>query len=147
MQKRKSERLLNAVMATAKDGYHGIGTPENPATKIEDGALYVSAAALNTMEDVPGYILLYYGPSPDASDFRGVAAYYIKKAEYFSGDEGANEGKQLRLDADHSIYGCFFLRNKRTGELIKAQGILRLKGRAARAAALGYDDFVEANYK
>jgi hypothetical protein len=33
----------------------------------------------------------------------------------------------MRLDADHHVYACFFPRNKKTGEVVKARGMLRLK--------------------
>jgi hypothetical protein len=82
---KETDRVINAAMAAAKDSYHGIGTPEKPETKLEDGVLHISSKSMNTMKDVPG-LFLYCAPSPDMRNFKGLAAYYLKKAEYFSGE-------------------------------------------------------------
>jgi hypothetical protein len=111
---KESDRIINTLMAGAKDSYHGMGTPEKPDTKIEDGCLYLSEKALNTMKDVPGYLYLYCGPSSDEKNFEGLAVYYLKKSEYFSGEN--KDHAQIRLDADHHVYSCFFPRNKKPGK-------------------------------
>jgi hypothetical protein len=109
--------------------------------------LYISEETFNTLKDVSGFMYLYCGPSPDDKNFLGLAAYYLKKAEYFSEGESGGEGVQLCLDADHRVYACFFPRHKTTGKLTCRGQMIRLKGRAAEEALRGFDERMRANNK
>ncbi|GHV80620.1 hypothetical protein AGMMS49944_24110 [Spirochaetia bacterium] len=108
-----ARRTAETMLAKAKDEYNGVGTPENPFTKVLEGGMIIAPGVDKEMRNRAGYEFLYYART---SDERFFIAHYLKLDEFYSMTDD-KELAWIRVDKDHRIHAFIYSRNLTTGKL------------------------------